>query len=170
MFSKDAEGKRNKPAVIIITAVAFLVVISAGTTFFKIGSELNDMNTYSGAAVQARQALNSLEKVSFNGIDESTVDTAREAAESLRRQINALEQDTYGLNHNKLISSDVNAHNIYTVIEIRTKDFVAACNSLITNLENMAVSASYELDIPDKEILKNRLGDLTTYLEQRSLE
>jgi hypothetical protein len=76
----------------------------------------------------------------------------------------------YDLNHNKLITSDVDAHNIYTVIEIRAESLINDCNELVANLAKMADGEAYDLSVPNKETLKGRISDLVSYLEQKSLE
>lgn len=165
-----ATSKRNKPASIIIGAVTLVVAISAVVTFLKIGSNLDDMNSYSGAATQARQALNDLEKISMAGLTDVTDTNAKAVADDLAKRTTVFEQDIYGLNHNKMVTSDLNAHGIYTVIEIKLKSFADSVNQLVVNLHKLANRDSYELIIPDKSELKAEISDLVEYLEQKALE
>ena len=164
------ESKRNRPATIIVTVIAVMVFISAISSFVKIASVFDNMNTYSGAAWLARQALNNIEKVDLASIEESSAFNAGENAETLKKQKDEFRESIYALNRNQLISSDVNARNIYSVIEIRTEDFADDCDSIVSNLWKMANNESYELIIPDKDILKGRISDLVSYLERKSLE
>ncbi|MCL1929940.1 hypothetical protein FWF93_02280 [Candidatus Saccharibacteria bacterium] len=171
MFNSDkTSDRRNRPTAIVIVAVTAVVVVSAIGSFVKIGSELNRINTYSGAALQARQVLDNLERVGLIDIEQSTELTARENSERLQEQISAFRNSVYDLNHNKLITSDVDAHNIYTVIEIRAESLINDCSELVANLAKMADGEAYDLSVPNKETLKGRISDLVSYLEQKSLE
>jgi hypothetical protein len=166
----ESENRRNKPATIIITVVALVVVIASIGGLVKIGASLNNMNTYSGAAAQARRALDNLEIIALNDAEVSTNLNARENAEKLRHQVDSFKESVYDLNRNKLASSDLDAHNIYTVIEIRTQDFAKECDDFMNSLEKMASGESYELATPDKSALKARLSELVNYLEKKALE
>jgi hypothetical protein len=171
MLGQDAETRRNRPATIIIAVVALLVVISAIATFSKIGAELDNMNTYSGAALHARQVLNDIEKISTADLKESTKYNAADNAARLQLQIDALQKDVYDLNHNKLMSSDSKARDMYTAISLSADKFIENGNALIVELQKLANDeSSYTINRLDKEDLKNKTNALVSYLEQKAVE
>ena len=166
----DAKERRNKPARIIIVAVFLLVILSVVGAFWKISQKFDDMNTYSGAALQARRVLDDITKISDLDLSELNSSNASENAEQLKTQVDALQNDIYDLNHNKLISSDGDARAMYDVIQIESDSLIQSYQNLIENIQKMANNEPFSLELPNKQILSDKTKNLVIYLEQKSLQ